>query len=182
MLRSMHAARLSRNGRTALIVVSASLGMLGLAYASAPLYRLFCQATGFGGTTQRAETGASLVLDREVTVRFDASVAPDLPWAFKPEQVSQELKVGETQLAYFEAKNLTNLPLKGRATFNVTPAKAGIYFKKIHCFCFDEQVLQPGETVSMPVSYFIDPKIADDPNLDDVETVTLAYTFFPWDD
>ena len=182
----MHAARptarLSRNGRTALIAASAALGMLGLAYASVPLYQLFCQVTGWGGTTQRAETGASLVLDRKVTVRFDASVAPDLPWTFKPEQVSQELKVGETQLAYYEATNTTNHPVKGRATFNVTPAKAGIYFKKIHCFCFEEQVLQPGETVSMPVTYFIDPKIADDDNLDDVETVTLAYTFFSWED
>ena len=178
----MTVARESRNSRTALLIVGAALGMLALAYASVPLYRMFCQVTGFGGTTQRAETGANLVIDRTMTVRFDASVADGLPWTFKPEQLSQQLKVGETTLAYFEATNTTNHPVKGKATFNVTPAKAGLYFKKIHCFCFEEQVLQPGEKVSMPVSYFIDPKIADDPNLDDVETVTLAYTFFPWAD
>jgi cytochrome c oxidase assembly protein subunit 11 len=178
----MTALRANRNNRTAAMIAVSALAMLGLAYASVPLYRLFCQVTGWGGTTQRAEAAANVVLDRKMTVRFDASVAPDLPWAFKPEQLSQELKVGETMLAYYEATNSTDHPVKGRATFNVTPAKAGLYFKKIHCFCFEEQVLQPGETVSMPVSYFIDPAIADDPNLDDVETVTLAYTFFPWED
>lgn len=178
----MSSTHSSRNSRTALLLAASALGMLGLAYASVPLYRLFCQVTGFGGTTQRAETAANIVLNRKMTVRFDGTVAPDLPWTFKPEQVSQDLKIGETRLAYFQATNTSNHPVTGRATFNVTPEKAGLYFKKIHCFCFDEQVLQPGETVSMPVTYFIDPKIADDPNLDDVATVTLAYTFFPWAD
>ncbi|MBY0423897.1 MAG: cytochrome c oxidase assembly protein [Parvularculaceae bacterium] len=174
--------RLSPNQKTATIAACAAIGMVGMAYAAVPLYRLFCQVTGFGGTTQRAEESASVVLDRTMTVRFDGVVDPHLPWTFKPEQLSQNLKVGQTQLAFYEAQNTTDHPVKGRATFNVTPDKAGIYFKKIHCFCFEEQVLQPGEKVSMPVTYFIDPKIADDPNLDDVETVTLSYTFFPWED
>lgn len=178
----MRAASLNRNNRTALIIIMAALAMLGLAYASVPLYRLFCQVTGWGGVTGRAEAASGTVLSRALTVRFDSQVAPGLPWRFKPEQLNQTLKVGETALAYYETTNTSSHPVKGRATYNVTPAKAAVYFKKIHCFCFDEQVLQPGETVSMPLTYFIDPKIADDPNLDDVETVTLSYTFFPWED
>lgn len=178
----MHTAPINRNSRTALTIAAAALAMLGLAYASVPLYRLFCQVTGWGGVTGRAEAASGVVLDRPMTVRFDSQVAQGIPWTFKPEQLNQTLKVGETALAYYEATNNSSQPVKGRATFNVTPAKAGVYFKKIHCFCFEEQVLQPGERVSMPVTYFIDPKIADDPNLDDVETVTLSYTFFPWED
>lgn len=178
----MAAQRLSRNGKTALLAAAAAAGMVGLSYAAVPLYRAFCQATGWGGTTQRAETGAAVVLDRPMTVRFDANVDPHLPWGFRPEQLSQTLKVGETGLAFFEAENRSGAPVSGRATFNVTPEKAGVYFKKIHCFCFDEQTLQPGQKVSMPVTYFIDPKIADDPDLDDVGTVTLSYTFFPWEE
>lgn len=178
----MSGLRLSRNGRTAFIAAAAAAGMVGLSYASVPLYRMFCQVTGFGGTTQRASAAAPVVLDRAMTIRFDANVDPGLPWAFKPEQVSQTVKVGETALAFFEAENDGAKPVSGRATFNVTPEKAAIYFKKIHCFCFDQQTLKPGEKVSMPVTYFVDPKIADDPALDDVDTVTLSYTFFPWED
>lgn len=178
----MQTAPINRNSRTALTIAAAALAMLGLAYASVPLYRLFCQVTGWGGVTGRAAEASGVVLDRPITVRFDSQVAQGIPWTFKPEQLNQTLKVGETALAYYEATNTSSQPVKGRATFNVTPAKAGVYFKKIHCFCFEEQVLQAGERVSMPVTYFIDPKIADDPNLDDVETVTLSYTFFPWDD
>ncbi|MEQ8177397.1 MAG: cytochrome c oxidase assembly protein [Amphiplicatus sp.] len=172
----------SQNHRTALVVLAVVFGMVGLSYAAVPLYRAFCQVTGWGGTTQRAETGASEVLDRAVTVRFDGTVAEGLPWRFKPEQVSQTLKIGESGLAFFRAENLTDKPITGRATFNVAPAKAGIYFKKIECFCFTEQVLQPGEKVSMPVTYFVDPALARDRNLDEVQTITLAYTFFRWDD
>ena len=172
----------ARNRRTALIALGAVAGMAGLSYASVPLYRMFCQITGFDGTTMRADKPADRVLKREITIRFDATVGQGLPWTFKPEQVSQRLHVGETGLAFYAAKNLTDKPITGRATFNVQPAKAGRYFNKIECFCFTEQTLKPGEAVSMPVTYFIDPAIADDEGLDDVQTITLSYTFFPWDD
>lgn len=171
-----------KNRRTALIVAGAVAGMVGLSFASVPLYRAFCQITGFDGTTQRAEKSSDKVLSRKITVRFDATVGQGLPWAFTPEQVSQTLHVGETGLAFYAAENLTDAPVSGRATFNVQPAKAGLYFMKVECFCFTEQKLNPGEKVSMPVTYFIDPAIADDPNLDDVQTITLAYTFYPYED
>ena len=157
-------------------------GMVALSFASVPLYRAFCQVTGWGGTTMRAEKPADRVLERTITIRFDATVGQGLPWTFKPEQVSQTLHVGETGLAFYAARNLTDKPVTGRATFNVQPAKAGQYFNKIECFCFTEQTLKPGEAVSMPVTYFIDPAIADDKGLDDVQTITLSYTFFSWDD
>lgn len=169
------------NAKTAAIVAAVAAGMVGMSFAAVPAYRAFCQVTGFGGATQRAASGAATVLERTMTIRFDANVAHDLPWRFKPEQVSQTLHVGESSLAFFEAENLTDRPITGRASFNVAPAKAGVYFKKIECFCFTEQTLAPGEKVSMPVTYFIDPAIAGDINLDDVETVTLAYTFFAWE-
>ncbi|MEZ5893894.1 MAG: cytochrome c oxidase assembly protein [Parvularculaceae bacterium] len=171
-----------RNRKTATIIAAVVAGMVGASFAAVPAYRAFCQATGFGGYTQRADKGADRTLERSVTVRFDAAVNQGLAWRFKPEQPSQTMHIGETSLAYFEAENLSHHPITGRATFNVTPDKAGIYFKKIECFCFTEQTLQPGEKVSMPVTYFVDPKLASDPNLADVETITLAYTFFPWDD
>lgn len=170
------------NKRIAMIVIGMVVAMVGLSFAAVPAYRAFCQVTGFGGTTQRATAGARVTLNREVTVRFDANTAQELPWRFKPKQVSQTMHIGETRLAYFEAKNLSDHPITGKASFNVSPAKAGIYFKKIQCFCFTEQTLAPGETAEMPVTYFVDPAIADDPDLDDVQTITLAYTFFPWED
>ena len=151
-------------------------------FAVPPAYRLFCQVTGWGGTTQRAEIAPTIVLDRKITVRFDANTAQGLPWRFKPEQLSQTINVGASALAFYESENLADKPVAGQATFNVSPAKAGIYFRKIDCFCFTEQTLQPGESVSMPVAYFIDPAIDDDPNMDEVETVTLSYTFFRLDD
>lgn len=171
----------SKNTKTALIVAGVVAGMVAMSFAAVPAYRAFCQVTGWGGTTQRAEAGARDVLKRQLTVRFDATVGDGLSWRFKPEQNSQTLHIGETGLAFFEAENLTDRPITGRATFNVSPAKAGLYFKKIECFCFTEQTLQPGEKVSMPVTYFIDPALADDKNLDEVQTITLAYTFFPWE-
>ena len=128
-------------------------------FAVPPAYRLFCQVTGWGGTTQRAEIAPTVVLDRKITVRFDANTAQGLPWRFKPEQLSQTINVGASSLAFYESENLANSPVAGQATFNVSPAKAGIYFRKIDCFCFTEQTLQPGESVSMPVAYFIDPAI-----------------------
>lgn len=157
-------------------------GMVALSFAAVPAYRAFCQVTGWGGTTQRAETEADRVVARDITVRFDGTVSQGLSWRFKPEQPSQTLKIGETGLAFFEAENLSDKPVTGRATFNVSPSKAGIYFKKIECFCFTEQTLQPGQKVSMPVTYFVDPELADDRNLDEVQSITLAYTFFVWDD
>ncbi len=153
------------------------LGMIGLSYASVPLYRIFCQMTGFGGTTQKAETAPEQVLARQIIVRFDASVAKGLAWQFAPEQGPQTVQVGEVGLAFFRAKNLTDQPLSGTASFNVTPAKAGAYFSKIECFCFTEQQLAAGQEIDMPVQYFIDPSIEDDENMHDVKTITLSYTF-----
>lgn len=171
-----------RNKKTAGIVIGVVFAMVALSFASVPAYRAFCQVTGWGGTTQRADTGADRTLAREITVRFDATVAQGLDWRFKPEQPSQTLNIGETGLAFYEAANNTNRPITGRATFNVSPAKAGIYFRKIECFCFTEQTLQPGQVVSMPVTYFVDPALAEDENLAEVQTITLAYTFFAFDD
>lgn len=170
------------NRKTATIAAAAAVGMVALSFAAVPAYRAFCQITGFDGTTQRADKASDRVIERKITIRFDATVNQGLPWSFKPEQVDQTLHLGETGLAFYRAENLTGAPVTGRATFNVQPAKAGIYFKKIECFCFTEQTLKAGETASMPVTYFVDPSLADDPNLDDVQTITLAYTFFPWDD
>ncbi len=178
----MSEADVRKNRKTAMIVAGAVAGMVGLSFAAVPAYRAFCQVTGFDGTTQRADKPADMVLERKITIRFDATVNEGLPWTFKPEQIDQTLQIGETGLAFYHASNLTDEPISGRATFNVQPAKAGVYFKKIECFCFTEQTLKPGESVSMPVTYFVDPAIADDPNLDDVQTITLAYTFFRWDD
>lgn len=165
------------NRRTLLSLLMIVVGMTCLAWASIPLYRLFCQVTGFGGTTQRAETAPGMVGDRLVTVRFDATVA-DVPWQFEPVQRAVQVRVGETTLIYYRAHNNGHETVAGNATFNVTPDKAGVYFDKIQCFCFSEQSLKPGETVEMPVSFFIDPAMAKDRNLDDVNTITLSYTFF----
>lgn len=164
-------------------VVFASLllvvcSMTALSFAAVPLYRLFCQVTGFGGTTQIAIAAPDGVFDRLITVRFNSDIAPDLPWAFRPVQREVEVRVGEEKLAFYEATNRSEETLVGAAVFNVTPLKAGLYFSKIHCFCFEEQKLKPGESAEMPVSFFIDPEILRDPNLDDVETITLSYTFF----
>lgn len=168
----------ARNLRTGGILAGVVAGMLGMAYASVPLYEIFCRVTGFGGTTQVATGDADRVLDRTMTVRFDANVNPELAWKFEPAQRSMALQVGETKLAFYRATNTGTETLVGTATFNVTPDKAGLYFDKIDCFCFTEQVLRPGETVDMPVSFYLDPDLADDPKMDGVTTVTLSYTFF----
>lgn len=158
------------------ICILAAMGTLTT--YSVTLYRLFCQATGAGGTTRVATGPSGPVLDRTITVRFNADVDPKLPWRFEPAQGPIKVRVGEPTLAYFRAKSLSNVPITGQAVYNVTPDKAGIYFDKIACFCFTQQTLQPGQTVDMPVQFFIDPAIAKDRNLDDVTTVTLSYTFF----
>lgn len=160
-----------------MICASVVVGMLGLSYASAPLYRMFCQATGFGGTTQTAAAAPAQILPRQITIRFDASVARGLAWQFAPAQGAQKLQVGEVGLAFFTAKNLSDRPLSGTARFNVTPSKAGAYFSKLECFCFTEQRLQAGQQVEMPVQYFIDPAITSDEQLRDITTITLSYTF-----
>lgn len=153
-------------------------GMIGLTYASSPLYSLFCSVTGFGGTTQRAEAAAARTLDRKVTIRFNADTNTALPWAFRPEQKDMVLKLGETGLAAYRAENRSDKPTVGTAVYNVTPDKVGQYFNKIECFCFSEQVLQAGQAVDMPVAFFVDPAMNDDPNMEDVTTITLSYTFF----
>jgi len=170
----------ARSGNVRILAVLALMtaGMGGLAYASVPLYELFCRVTGYGGTTQVAEAPSGAVADRTVTVRFDASVNPALLWAFQPAQRALTVKAGENKLAFYSAENTSDETVVGTATFNVTPNKAGVYFNKVECFCFTEQVLKPGQRIDMPVSFFIDPEIVDDPNLADVTTITLSYTFF----
>jgi len=168
----------ARNLRTGGILAGVVVGMVGMAYASVPLYEIFCRVTGFGGTTQVATGESDRVLDRRMTVRFDANVNPELSWKFVPAQRSMPLRVGETGLAFYRATNTGTDTLVGTATYNVTPDKVGLYFDKIDCFCFTEQVLRPGETVDMPVSFYLDPALADDPKMDGVTTVTLSYTFF----
>ena len=170
---------LARGKRNTVLGVLALLsGMTLLVVYAVPLYDLFCRATGFGGTTQRAAAAPDAAAGRTMTVRFLANTNPNLPWRFQPEVESVRVAVGKRRLIAYSARNLDDSETTGIATFNVTPAKAGVYFTKIACFCFDEQTLKPGQSVSMPVSFFIDPAIAKDRNLRDVETITLSYTFF----
>ena len=154
------------------------VGMVGMSYAAVPLYDLFCRVTGFGGTTQIASERSNTVSDRPIKVRFDA-MTTNIDWAFQPIQRQIDLKVGENALAFYRATNRTTASLTGTATFNVTPLKVGAYFSKVECFCFTEQTLGPGETIEMPVAFYVDPAIDDDPNLKDVKTITLSYTFYP---
>jgi cytochrome c oxidase assembly protein subunit 11 len=162
---------------TALICGAVVVGMVGLSFAAVPLYRIFCQATGFGGTTQRAEKAADHVLDRKVTVRFDANIGNGLGWRFRPITREVTLRIGETGEALFSAQNMMDTSETGTAAFNVTPEQAGAYFTKIACFCFTEQTLKPGEEVRMPVLYYVDPDMLNDPNAKDVPEITLSYTF-----
>lgn len=166
------------NRRTASLVAGIAVGMFALAYASVPLYQLFCQVTGYGGTTQRAETAPEHAIDRWMTVSFNADVAPDLPWSFRPVERSVRVRVGEPMLIHYAAENLGRETIVGTATFNVTPSKIGVYFTKLECFCFTEQVLKPGEKVEMPVTFFLDPDLAKDRHLDSLGVVTLSYSFF----
>ena len=175
-----------RSGKQDLKVALSCVGMfvfmIGMAYAAVPLYDLFCRVTGFGGTTQVADQESDVILDRIVTIRFDGNVNRGLSWSFKPEQRSVDLNVGETgQLAYV-AQNIGEDSTVGTSTFNVTPLAAGAYFNKIQCFCFTEQPLEAGESVEMPVIFFVDPDIDKDPELAHVKEITLSYTFFPVDE
>ncbi len=169
-----------KNIRTALAVFVAVAAMVGLSFAFVPLYNMFCRVTGWGGTTQVAEVLPlpEEIVDRDITVRFDGNTARDLPWDFRPEVVSITIKLGERGLTNFIAVNRADVPVAGTAIFNVTPLKAGKYFHKIQCFCFGEQSLAAHERVNMPVLFYVDPKLNDDPNLDDVKVITLSYSFF----
>jgi cytochrome c oxidase assembly protein subunit 11 len=174
----MRATTSSRNRLFAVVLVGAVFGMVGMAYAAVPLYALFCRVTGYGGTTQVAQSPSERVLDREIVVRFDANVR-GLPWAFRPAVPEVRLKVGETETVSYVAENASERVTVGTATFNVAPPSAGAYFNKIACFCFTEQRLAPGGRIDMPVQFFVDPGIAEDRDLDAVTTITLSYTFFP---
>ena len=167
--------------KTLLQLVSVVVVMGGLAWASVPFYDWFCRVTGFGGVTQTADTGADQVLDQTIKVRFDASKERGMPWEFKPMQREMELRIGETGLAFYEAYNPTDKPVAGQAAYNVAPFSAGGYFTKIDCFCFTEQVLQPGERVQMPVTFYVDPEIVQDREAKYVHQITLSYTFYQID-
>lgn len=168
------------NRKVALTAASAALAMLGLGFASVPLYRIFCQVTGYGGTTQRAdEAKAATVQDsgRTISIRFDANVERNMPWQFKPLQRTDTVSIGARDMALFWAKNTSDKTVTGTASFNVEPEQAARYFNKIQCFCFTAQTLKPGEEVRMPVLYYVDPAILDDPDNKDVQQITLSYTF-----
>ena len=168
-----------RDLTVAIACVAFFASMIGVTYASVPLYQLFCQITGYGGTTQKAESAPSNVLERTITVRFDANVSSGLPWEFQPKQREVTIRLGETADVAYLAKNIFNVPTRGKASFNVTPELAGAYFNKLQCFCFTDTTLKPGETLDMPVQFFVDPEIVNEVDLKDIKTITLSYTFFP---
>jgi len=168
---------MSANRKVVLGLCVTTLSMLGLGFASKPLYDTFCRVTGYGGTTRVAEQMSETVTEREIKVRFDANVASNLGWTFKPDEAAMTVKLGQNALAYYTATNDTKYPIVGTASYNVSPTKAGPYFSKLECFCFTEQRLEPGETVSMPVLFFVDPLLSEDKRLDEIKTITLSYTF-----
>ncbi|WP_243625945.1 cytochrome c oxidase assembly protein [Phenylobacterium hankyongense] len=167
-----------RNRNVAVICGVVFFGMIGAAYASVPLYKAFCQVTGYDGTVSRAQIAPDKVLDQAITIRFDANLR-DLPWDFTAEQTSQVAKIGETKLAVFKVTNNSDKPVTGRAVFNVVPEQAGAYFRKLQCFCFSDQTIGARQTVEMPVLYFVDPKYATDYETKGQKEVTLSYTFYP---
>ncbi len=171
----------SANIKVALACGAFFAGMIGMAYASVPLYKLFCQVTGYGGTTQRVEQYSDTILDKTITVRFDANTSGGLPWAFAPKQREVTLRIGETVQVAYEARNWYSTPTRGMATFNVTPQSAGVYFNKVQCFCFNDTELKSGEAMDMPVVFYVDPAIADAIETRNIKTITLSYTFFPVD-
>ena len=170
------------NARTGLMALTLAAAMVGLGFASVPLYRLFCQVTGFGGTTQvateaQAAGAAALATGQTMSIRFDGSTAVDVPWTFKPQQATATVTIGQRDMAVYVARNDGRDTITGTATFNVEPAQAGLYFHKVQCFCFTEQTLEPGQQVNMPVVYYVDPAILEDEFMADVEQITLSYTF-----
>jgi cytochrome c oxidase assembly protein subunit 11 len=171
------------NLRTAIMAASIAIGMVALGFAAVPLYKIFCQVTGFGGTTMRVSEAQAATIaptTKTMVIRFDANQR-GLPWEFRPERPTDTVTIGARDMSIFIAKNLADVPITGTATFNVTPAQAGQYFSKIQCFCFTEQELKPGQEMRMPVLYYVDPKILTDPETKDIEEITLSYTFFPVD-
>lgn len=171
-------ARTHRNGTTVALLLSVVVGMAGLSFAAVPLYRMFCEATGFGGTTQRAAGAPNEISGSVVTVRFDAATAPGLDWEFRPLVREVRVRPGEQVEVFYRAVNRSAGPVTGTAAYNVTPAKSGIYFDKLQCFCFSEQRLAPGESLDMGVQFFVDPDMLKDPNTREVRTITLSYTMF----
>jgi len=169
----------TKNTKTLSLILLFVAGMIGVSFASVPLYNLFCRMTGFGGTTQVSAAAPGIVLDREMTIKFNTDVSRNLPWSFRPERREMDVKIGQQGLIAFIAQNNASSPVTGTALYNVTPPKAGKYFHKTQCFCFAEQTLKPGEEMPMPVAFYIDPAIAKDPGMDDLSTITLSYTFFP---
>lgn len=167
----------SANKRVVLISTAVVVAMTNLGFASKPLYKKFCQVTGYGGTTRVAEMASDTVLDRDILVRFDSNINPDLDWSFKPVKPSMTVKLGQNALAFYTAKNMSDEPLVGTASYNVAPMKAAPFFSKLECFCFTEQRLGPGEEVKMPVLFFVDPEMAKNARFDDIKTITLSYTF-----
>lgn len=167
------------NGAVVFMCLAFVVGMGAASYAAVPLYRMFCQFTGYNGTTQRVEQASSVVLDRKMRVTFDANVAPGLEWEFKPVEREVNPRIGETIQVNFTAVNKSSEPQRGQAVFNVTPGEAGAYFNKVQCFCFNETVLKPGEKLEMPVVFYIDPEITKTVESKDIHTVTLSYTFYP---
>lgn len=179
-------AKSKQASRANLVIAAACLaffgGMIGVTFASARLYDMFCRVTGYDGTTQRVTQESDKILDRKIVVRFDANVAPGLGWEFKPMQRSVEIRIGETAKIGYTAQNLMTAAAHGKATFNVTPELAGAYFNKLECFCFTDTELKPGQSLDMPVVFFVDPDIINEPDLKDIGTITLSYTFFPSSD
>ena len=170
------------NLRVGMMAGALAVSMVGVGFAAVPLYRIFCEVTGFGGTTMRvdaAQAATVVATNKTIVIRFDANQRNGLPWEFKPERPTDTISIGAKDLSIFIAKNLSNEVVTGTATFNVSPALAGKYFNKIQCFCFTEQKLQPGQQVRMPVLYYVDPKIMTDPETKDIEEITLSYTFYP---
>lgn len=167
--------------KTVRYLVGVVVFMGAMAWAAVPLYDLFCRVTGYGGTTSTATAGSDVILDQTIKIRFDASKERDFPWIFKPVVREMEIRIGETGLAFYEATNPTDRPVAGSAAYNVAPFTAGGYFAKIDCFCFEEQVLQPGETVLMPVTFYVDPDIVNDPDAKNNKHITLSYTFYEID-
>jgi cytochrome c oxidase assembly protein subunit 11 len=169
---------ISAQQKTAAYLAGVAAMMLGLSFAAVPFYDWFCRVTGFGGTTSVAVAPSDVILDKTVIVRFDASLDSKMPWTFKPMQTQMTVRIGETGLAFYEAHNPTDRPVAGTASYNVTPDQSGGYFTKIECFCFTEQVLQPGESITMPVTFFVDPSIEDNVEAREIKEITLSYTFY----
>jgi cytochrome c oxidase assembly protein subunit 11 len=178
-MNSSHPVNSKKNLRTAIAAGAVAFGMVGLAYASVPLYSLFCKVTGFGGTPQISSAAPKTTENAQISIRFDANAAGELGWQFEPVQRQMTVKIGEVVLAEYQAINQSGTTATGTAVFNVTPAAAGAYFNKIECFCFTEQTLNPGEKITLPVQYFVDPAILDNPDAAGIKEITLSYTFYP---